>query len=166
MVTSKNILLLCFLLFSGSAFAQLMPVDQVDKQFNNKVSELYTKYKKDGFVTYKGGTIHMEKNTEFPIFVELTEGRWYQFVVVGDPEAKKLEMKLGLEGVGDFITDKFKTENVNEHWTQFGFVCPRSGRYLLTFYQKGPKNDMLGHVAILQRPNRTAEGAALSFSLK
>lgn len=159
-------MLLFFLLLSGSSFAQLMPVDQVDRQFNDKVAELYTKYKSDGFVTYKGGTIQMEKNTEFPIFVELKEGRWYQFVVVGDPEARKLEMKLGLEGVGDFITDKFKTENVNEHWTQFGFVCPRSGRYLLTFFQKGPKKDMLGHVAILQRPTHSAEGAAVSYTLR
>ena len=87
-------------------------VDFNKTAFDNKVSELYTKYKTDGFVTYKKGNINMEKNTEFPIFVELKEGRWYQFVVIGDPEAKKLEMKLGLEGVGNIITDKFKTENI------------------------------------------------------
>lgn len=126
--------------------------------FENKVAELYTKYKSDGFITYKGGNLQMEKNTEFPIFVELQEGRWYQFVVIGDPEAKKIEMKLGLEGVGHIITDKFKPENTNEYWTQFSFVCPRSGRYLLTFFQKGSKKDMLGHVAILQRPNQTENG--------
>jgi hypothetical protein len=165
MATLKKLTIAVLLLFVGTmSFAQLRPVDQVNKQFNNKVSELYTKYKTDGFETYKGGTINMEKNTEFPIFVELKEGRWYQFMVVGDPESKKIEMKLGLEGVGDFITDKFKTENTNEYWTQFSFVCPRSGRYLLTFYQKGPKKDMLGHVAILQRPNKTVDGAAISYS--
>ncbi len=140
------------------SFAQNKQGGEVKTSFDNKVAELYTKYKTDGFVTYKGGTINMERNTEFPIFVELKEGRWYQFVVVGDPEAKKLEMKLGLEGVGHIITDKFKTENTNEYWTQFSFVCPRDGRYLLTFYQKGNKKEMLGHVGILQRPNKTENG--------
>ena len=66
----------------------------IKKQFASKVSELYTKYKLDGFETYKGGTIQMEKNTEFPIFMELKQGHWYQFAVVGDPECRKFEMKL------------------------------------------------------------------------
>ncbi|MBL7767039.1 MAG: hypothetical protein JNJ58_13135 [Chitinophagaceae bacterium] len=135
-----------------------------EKEFQGKVSELYTKYKTDGFVTYKGGNLDMERSTEFPIFVELKEGNWYQFVVVGDPEATKFEMKLGLEGVGDFITDKFRPEVTNEFWTQFAFICPRSGRYLLTFYQRGPKKEMLGHVGILQRPARTNNGV-YSFKL-
>lgn len=133
--------------------------DNVTKEFQDKVSELYTKYKIDGFVTYKGGTINMEKNTEFPIYVQLTEGRWYQFAVIGDPEAKKLEMKLGMEGIGEIITDKFRTEDTNEYWTTFSFICPRSGNYLLTFFQKGAKKNMQGHVAILQKPKKTQEGA-------
>jgi hypothetical protein len=160
----KSLLLAIVLVLTSSiSFAQLRPVDQVNKQFNDKVSEMYTKYKTDGFITYKGGNINMEKNTEFPIFVELQEGRWYQFMVIGDPEAKKIEMKLGLEGFGDIITDKFKTENTNEYYTQFSFVCPRSGRYLMTFFQKGPKRDMLGHVAILQRPSQTSNGTAVVY---
>lgn len=163
-----NTLLLIVLasLISNGLFAQAKPKqDPVKLQFDLKVSELYTKYKTDGFVTYKGGNLDMDRNTEFPIFVELVEGRWYQFCVVGDPEAKKIEMKLGLEGVGDFITDKFKPEISEEHWTTFSFICPRSGRYLLTFFQKGSKKDMLGHVAILQRPNKTSEGT-VTYSFK
>lgn len=143
--------------------AQLKSKDEVKRQFNDKVSELYTKYKSDGFVTYRASDLKMQKNTEFPVFLDLQEGRWYQFMVVGDPEAKKLEMKLGLEGVGDFITDKFKTENTNEYYTQFSFVCPRSGRYLLTFYQKAPKQDLLGHIAVMQKPNKTSNGSAVVY---
>ncbi len=155
----KKILLSIILFFvTFSLEAQQIIKDEVAKEFENKITELYTKYKVDGFVTYKGGTINMQKNTEFPIFMELQAGRWYQFAVIGDPEAKKIEMKLGMEGVGDFITDKFKPENTNEFWTTFSFICPRSGRYLLTFFQKGSKRDMKGHVAVLQRPIQTEQG--------
>jgi hypothetical protein len=130
----------------------------VKSQFENKVSELYTKHHSDGFTTYKGGTIKMERNTEFPIFIDLNEGSWYQFAVIGDPEARKMEMKLGLTGVGNIITDKFKTEDTGEFWTTFSFICPRSGRYLLTFFQRGYKKSLMGHVAVLQRPRETAQG--------
>jgi hypothetical protein len=150
--------LLCLILIgisNAGLFAQQKNYLEVKKEkFENKISELYTKYKTDGFITYKGGTINMERSTEFPIFVELKEGNWYQFVVIGDPEATKFEMKLGIEGVGDFITDKFKPQKINEYWTQFSFICPRSGRYLLTFYQRGPRKDLMGHVGILQRPEK------------
>jgi len=160
--------LMTFALIAGSLFTQAQSANQdpVKLSFDLKVAELYTKYKTDGFVTYKGGNLDMQRNTEFPIMVELVEGRWYQFCVVGDPEAKKIEMKLGLVGVGDVITDKFKPEITNEYWTQFSFVCPRSGRYLLTFYQRGSKKDMLGHVAILQRPVKTANGSTVTYTLR
>lgn len=149
----------CFLVFlSKMAVAQFSPTNIVKEEFEAKVSELYTKYKLDGFLTYKGGTIKMERNTEFPIFMDLKAGQWYQFAVIGDPEARKIEMKLGLQGVGDFITDKFRPDVHNEYWTTFSFICPRSGRYLMTFYQKGSKKNMLGHVAVLQRPKQSKEG--------
>lgn len=166
--TNTTIFTLILICISSFVFAQAKQTSKQNPEklkFDLKVSELYTKYKTEGFITYKGGNLNMERNTEFPIFVELVEGRWYQFCVVGDPEAKKIEMKLGLEGVGDFITDKFKPEITNEHWTQFSFICPRSGKYLLTFYQKGSKKDMMGHVAILQRPAKTSEGT-VSYTLK
>lgn len=156
--TTRYTLAILLFLSSFTSFAQQVKKDEVTKQFEEKVSELYTKYKVDGFVTYKGGNLNMEKNTEFPIYMELTEGRWYQFAVIGDPEAKKIEMKLGLEGVGEIITDKFKTENTNEYWTTFSFICPRSGKYLMTFYQRGSKKNMHGHVAIMQRPRQTESG--------
>lgn len=158
---SSLIFLLCLVTCSFSSLAKRnsngLTVLAKDA-FEDKVTELYTKYKLDGFQTYKGGNLNMEKNTEFPILVELKAGSWYQFVVVGDPQATKLEMKLGLEGIGHIVTDKFKTENTNEYWTQFSFICPRDGTYLLTFYQKGIERNMLGHVGILQRPSKTAEG--------
>lgn len=37
----------------------------LEAQFNNKVTELYTKYKSDGFITYKGGNVNMNKTLNF-----------------------------------------------------------------------------------------------------
>lgn len=162
----KKTFILLLLIVSSNLFAQKNKDIKVVQEFKNKVSEFYTKYKLDGFVTYKGADINMEKNTEFPIWVDLQEGRWYQFCVIGDPEATKFEMKLAKADFGNIVTDKFKDKKTGEYWTQFSFVCPRSGRYLLTFFQRGHDKNLLGHVAILQRPAKTAEGQQVTYTLK
>jgi hypothetical protein len=160
MISSKfTTLFHSLLLFSVVTFAQELKKETPEvSAFKSKVAELYAKYKSDGFVTYKGSDLPMENRTEFPIYVELKEGSWYGFIVVGDPNATKFEMKLGLEGIGDIITDKFKVDNTNEYWTNFSFICPRSGKYLFTFYQRGASKKMLGHVGILEHPCKTKEG--------
>jgi len=123
-----------------------------------KVAELSSKLLSHGFVTYKSGDLKMQKNTEFPIMIELKEGKWYQFIIVGDPEARKMEMKLGMEGIGEIVTDKFRPADTNEYWTQFSFICPHTGRYLLTFFQRGASDQMLAHVSIMQRNAVSSEG--------
>jgi hypothetical protein len=160
----KNTITLLFALIFGVA-VQAQDA-QTRSSFTQKVNDYYTKYQKEGFITYKGCDLPMERNTEFPIWVDLKEGRWYQFCIVGDPEATKFEFKLGKEEVGSIITNKFKNEKVNEFYSQFSFICPRSGRYLITFFQRGPRKNLLGHVAILQRPSHTQDGQSITYSLK
>jgi hypothetical protein len=130
--------------------------------FKSKVNELYSNNKLLGFTTYKGGDLSMSRNTEFPIFVELIEGGLYHFIAVGDPDSKKMEFKLGLEGYGEIVTDKFKPQNTEEFWTEFSFICPKSGRYLLTFFQRGNTRNLMAHIGIMQQTRKTKEGI-LSF---
>jgi hypothetical protein len=145
--------------FNQKTFAQNHAQTARESLFHEKINELCTKYNQEGFVTFKRGDLKMERNTEQPIFMQLTEGRWYNFIIVGDPIATKFEMKLGMAGYGDFITDKFRNEKTGEFWTNFSFVCPRTGKYLMTFFQKGHHKDLMGHVAILQKPIANTDGA-------
>jgi hypothetical protein len=125
--------------------------NNVKNEFEAKVNQLYTKYREDGFATYRKATLDMETRTETPVFMQLKEGHWYQFVVVGDPEATKFEFKLGLEGVGEIITDKFKPETTGEYWTTFSFICPRNGNYLMTFFQRAPGKTCHGHIGVMEK---------------
>jgi hypothetical protein len=129
------------------------PNDASDDEdlFKSKVSSFYNIYHQDGFATYKGGDVLMKKNTELPIFVDLKAGEWYQFFMVADPSSRRLRMTLGMEGCGDFITDRIRPEVTEEFWTHFSFICPRSGRYLLTFYQRSQKSKLVGHIAVLRK---------------
>jgi hypothetical protein len=156
---SFKCVLLIFLVFAMQFVVLAQSAESVHNQiFRTKINELYAKYKTEGFVTFKRGDIKMERNMEMPVHLTLTEGSWYEFIVVGDPEASKFEMKLGMAGIGDIITDKFRNNRTGEFWTTFSFICPRSGSYLMTFFQRGHTKKLLGHVAVMQRPRVTANG--------
>ena len=100
----------------------------------------------------------MERNTEYAVWIDLKGGGWYKFFLVSDPGTRKAEVKLGLEGIGDIVTDKFKPEKEGEISTSFSFICPHSGRYLLTFCQRGADKTVPGYIAIRQRQRNTGKG--------
>lgn len=148
------------IIFPFFLFAQIKPAQFACKNeiFNNKVNELYTKYYKEGFKTYKGSTINVENKTEYPIFMELYEGRWYHFIIIGEPNAKRIEVNLALEEVGTIVSDRFYPIKSGEYWTTFSFICKATGRYLLTVFEKGESNNLCMHVGVLQKQNATQSG--------
>ena len=129
-----------------------------------KASELTRLHQQRGFIVYKTGTIQSRINEEYPVFIQLEAGRWYHFVLVTDPRVKKFIMRLGFPGIGDFITDKFKPEQGDSFWTEFSFVCPQSGNYLLTFFQKSQESFPV-HITILQRP-LSQQGHTVSYRME
>ncbi len=149
----KNLVLIALtILHTNSLYAKER---STKNEFEAKVDQLYTKYRGDGFQTYRKATLQMETRTETPVLMQLQEGHWYQFVIVGDPEATKFEFKLGMEGIGEIVTDKFKPEVTGEYWTTFSFICPRTGEYLLTFFQRAPGKVAQGHIGVMEKTNNT-----------
>jgi hypothetical protein len=155
MVLKIKTLLAIFCLTSCAVSA----FDKTNTLFSEKkMNELCSPFRQDGFITYKRGDLQMERNTEYPIIVELQENRWYQFCALGDPSATKIEFKLSSPETGNLVTDKFHTQKTGEYWTSFSFICPRSGKYLITFYQKSDTKKLSGYLTILQRPVESKDG--------
>lgn len=149
-----------FIFMGSKLFSQstLPRPKHIPEYYNQKIQELYDYTAKDGFKMYKRVTVAMDNKTEFPILVEFFEGKMYHFIVAADPESDKVEMKLGLESVGDFITYRFKPTKGDDYWTTFTWVCPRTGLYLYTFYQRGRKKDPMLHVGVLEHQGITKSG--------
>lgn len=126
--------------------------------FRKQIELLYCESTDQGFHTLKKGDVEMKRSTELPMIMPLREGHWYRFIVVGDPEATRFEMKLGLQGVGDIITDKYYNRKTGEFWTSFSFVCSRSRKYLMTFSQRGPHKQMKGSIAIMEKEGGSPSG--------
>lgn len=156
MTSLKSLLVAALVIFSYSVDAQSIN-SLLSKVIQAKSNSFINKYKLDGFRVAHTADVQMQNRTEFPIMMQLKEGEWYHFIVIGDPDAQRIEMKLGLKGLGDIITDRFSGPRTNEYWTQFSFICPISGNYLMTIYQKGDKQKYVGHIDVLQREGRALQ---------
>jgi hypothetical protein len=123
----------------------------VEQVFKNKVLKLKSVFFERGFETYKSSDIDMKHDENYPIFVDLQKGKLYQFIFVGDPDANKIEVKLAKEDYGNMVTDRFRVASAGEYWTQFSFIPPVSGQYLLTLYQRANFKDLFGHLTIMRK---------------
>lgn len=158
----KIIFTLIFFLMASTAIGQHRynpeELKRFPKFYQDIIASKYDDYLNQNFFVYRQANLHMNKNEEFPILLKLMKGKMYHFLVFMDPESNKVEMKLGLEGVGHIVTDKFKPSKTGELYTEFTFVCPRNGQYLLTLFQRTSKKQPLGHIAVLERKGLSPKG--------
>ncbi len=127
----------------------------------DKIQERYDKFtKNDDFLVYHKVSKLADRNTELPVLVQLFKGRLYHFMVFADPSVHKVQMKLGKRGVGHIITDKFYPQRDGEFYSDFTYVCSKTGCYLLTVFQRGGNKKQMTHIAVLQKErdeNRSLE---------
>ena len=158
MKKSFQIFAICFslLVICQSVLAQSKP-KEFDLRLAPKfwVDTLQAKYdkftKRDNFLVYQKTSRLADRNTELPILVQMFRGRLYHFLVFADPNTQKVEMKLGKRGVGHILTDKFYPVRDGEFYTEFSYVCSKTGYYLLTVFQRGGKKKQMTHVSVLQK---------------
>lgn len=131
------------------------------KYWLDTIQAKYDKFtKKDNFLVYQKTSRWADRNTELPILVQMFKGRLYHFLVFVDPETHKAQMKLGKRGVGHILTDKFYPTRDGEFYTEFSYVCSKTGYYLLTVFQRGGNKKQMTHITVLQKErdeNRSVE---------
>ncbi len=132
--------------------------------YENLIKQLQKPLQSDSFHLIRSQFLDMERSTEYPILIDLNAGRWYHFIIVGDPEMKKMDVKLFLRSVGNIVTEKLKPkDNNNEYWTTFSFVCPKQGRYILMLNQKGARKKLKGHLSFYAKRGVQGERGKFGF---
>lgn len=148
--------LLCFLAalsFTGSA-QSAWDKDQMQvqvKQYNEKINELIGKNEKNGFHVLMEKKLPMKNQLETVLMAPLYEGNWYHFCFIGDPSSEKIRTSMFLEGFGDLVQDRIIVRREHEFWTEFSFMCPQTGRYEFTFFQRSPMSNPLSYFVVLQK---------------
>jgi hypothetical protein len=98
-----------------------------------KAKELILKKKSEGYVLVEGGFYDMTNKVIQPIMVHLDEKKAYYFIVVGQPDLDFLEVGLGHEAFGtDEIRDRIRKHRDHTYFTDFGYIAPFSGNFLLS----------------------------------
>lgn len=121
------------------------------KQYNEKINELISKNEKNGFHILMEKKLPMKNQLETVLMAPLYEGNWYHFCFIGDPSSEKIKTTMFLEGFGDLVQDRIIMRREHEFWTEFSFMCPQSGQYEFTFFQRCPMSRPLSYFVVFQK---------------
>lgn len=147
------LLILSYLPFDAiSQHIEITPEMQENiRLYNSKIEELIAKHNSNGFKIIQEEKLPLRSGNEMIIHMPLYEGDWYHFCFIGDPSSEKIKATLFLEGLGDLIQDKLIVRKENEFWTEFSFICPRSGSYELTLFQKNEISRPLSYLTVFKK---------------
>ncbi|HNB80959.1 MAG TPA: hypothetical protein PLP34_01410 [Chitinophagaceae bacterium] len=121
------------------------------KAFNEKINEQIAKHERNGFKLVKEQRIPLRSGHDLQLYLNLFSGEWYHFVLVGDPGADKIRTSLFLNGQGDYVQDKILVRRHEAFWTEFSFICPESGQYEWTLFQKSVLPRPLTYIMLFKK---------------
>lgn len=119
--------------------------------YNQKINEEISVHQANGFEIFKEKKFNLASGQDGVMYVQMYEGSWYHFCFVGDPLSIKIKATLFLEGVGDLVQDKVIVSRANEFWSEFSYICPRSGIYEFRIFQKSDIERPLAYVTIFKK---------------
>jgi hypothetical protein len=120
-----------------------------------KTAELVKAKKAEGYYIFNGGFFELKNEELMPIMVHLKRKTIYHFIVVGQPDLDFLEVALGHDAFGtDEIRDRIRKKRDKTFFTEFTYVPPFEGNYLLSVTEacKGRKKFSTA-IYVLIKPN-------------
>jgi len=92
----KNILLLAGLLSASAISAQQVIVQQPcnSPSIQLQADSIRAHFEKEGFLLLRSASVTMESEYEMPVIVPMQQAGLYQFVFIGEPDAKLYEVRM------------------------------------------------------------------------
>lgn len=101
----------------------------------------------------KEASVTMESEYELPVVVPLTQGSWYQFVFIGDPESKLYEVRMFDWSERQVVYQKKMWGDVDGNVIRYDYI-PRSSEYHMikpVQVNKKKKKNLCGYVMLLKK---------------
>ena len=107
----------------------------------------------DGFVILKEASMTMESEYEMPVIVPLTEGRWYQFVFIGDITSRLYEVRMFDWNEKQVVYQKKMWGDVDGNIISYSYIPKFTEYHMIRPVQvnKKKKKDLCGYVMLLKR---------------
>lgn len=137
----KNLYTIFLLItFCKISLAQDIPTPSLfcdNDSTKKKTIELINAKRTEGFLLLEGGFYQLDNNSILPIMVHLDQKTIYHFLVVGQTDLDFLEVGLGHEAFGtDEVQDRIRKNRDHTYFTNFTYVPPFSGNYLLSVTER------------------------------
>ena len=121
------------------------------ESYNAKINELIAVHTGNGFHIKREERLPLVTGENTHINIQLVEGHWYHFAFVGDPSASTIKVALFLDGIGEIISDRVHPNKEQPFWTEFSYICPRSGLYELSLMQKTKIDKPLSYILLFEK---------------
>jgi hypothetical protein len=155
-MTIRNLIVAPICLFySLQATAQTDRVRQQGcdvKPYQVSIDSLKQIYSKDGYTIVREASMTMESQYEMPIVVPMTEGTWYQFVFIGDPESKLYEVRMFDWSEKQVVYKKNQWGEIDGNIISYNYVPKTTEYHMIKPVQVNKKKKSLcGYVLLLKK---------------
>ena len=107
---------------------------------------------KQGFMVVKEASMQMVSEYEMPVIVPLTEGRWYQFVFIGDMSSKLYEVRMYDWNEKQVVYQKKYWGDVDGNVISYSYIPQFSEFHMIKPVQVNKKKkEICGYVMLLRK---------------
>lgn len=122
-----------------------------------QIDSLKQYYSSNGFSLVREASMQMESQYEMPIIVPLTQGEWYSFVYVGNPESRLHEVRMYDYTEKMVVYRKNLRKDISPNVINFTYEPQSSEYHIIKPVQVHNKEkNLCGYVMLFKRTSKEA----------
>ena len=157
----KNLIITASLLAASICTLSVQAQDLIRQQscqtntVQHQIDSLKRYYSSNGFSLMREASMQMESQYEMPIIVPLTQGEWYSFVYVGNPESRLHEVRMYDYMEKMVIYRKNLKKDVSANVINFTYEPASSEYHIIKPVQiHNKQKDLCGYVMLFKRTDK------------
>jgi hypothetical protein len=128
-----------------------------DKALRYQSEQVKQELKAQGFIVNRDAMVSMESKQPYPVGIELTKGKLYQFIYVGDRRGTKMTFEL-FDGDDKRIDQKSQKSLSTNNTIVYSFIPEKSDVYLIVLTQTWKNKTMCGSFTMMEKSGQPVKG--------
>ncbi|WP_290791244.1 hypothetical protein [Flavihumibacter sp. UBA7668] len=155
LITTATFLVACICTHSVQAQDLIRQQSCQTNTVQHQIDSLKRYYSSNGFSLMREASMQMESQYEMPIIVPLTQGEWYSFVYVGNPESRLHEVRMYDYMEKMVIYRKNLKKDASANVINFTYEPASSEYHIIKPVQINNKQkDLCGYVMLFKRTDK------------
>lgn len=155
LITTATLLVACICTQSVQAQDLIRQQTCQTNTVQHQIDSLKRYYSSNGFSLMREASMQMESQYEMPIIVPLTQGEWYSFVYVGNPESRLHEVRMYDYMEKMVIYRKNLKKDASANVINFTYEPASSEYHIIKPVQiHNKQKDLCGYVMLFKRTDK------------